>query len=286
MSNKSSEFKFVFSCQKWSQDFYQFLETIFHLYPEKKFHDLISKMSQEHHTDEEIYKSIQNQLPSIKPFLSEFTLALPSLRKQKKEMSNQVLQLLSNKTNLNGYLEIGSTGRYISELKKHIDLTGPIYLSNDIEPNYSIADIFERGQLNYLGTFIQLNNYQPIQKNLIPDQSIDLVTCHIGLHHCPPELLSTYIQSIYRILRKDGLFILRDHDVKSSEMAIFVSLVHTVFNLGLNVSWETDFSEFKAFKPIEEWSQIISKHGFEDTGKRILQDNDPSLNTLIAFKKN
>lgn len=40
-------------------------------------------------------------------------------------------------------------------------------------------------------------------------------------------------------------------------MATFVSLVHTVFNLGLNVKWEVDKSELKSFKSIEEWSKII-----------------------------
>ncbi len=78
---------------------------------------------------------------------------------------------------------------------------------------------------------------------------------------------------------------MRDHDVKTPDMATFVSLVHTVFNLGLNIKWETDASEYKSFKPIEEWSKIISSYGFADLGARILQDKDPSDNTLVGFIK-
>ena len=200
-------------------------------------------------------------------------------------MSNQVLQLLGNKTSINGYLEIGSTGRYISELRKHISLSGEIYLTNDKEPDNSIAEIMERGQIGKIGKFFSLNNYQPISPNLIASESIDLVTCHIGLHHCPHELLDGYIKSIHRVLRKGGLFIMREHDVKSPEMAIFVSLVHTVFNLGLNVSWETDNSEFVSFISIDEWSKLISSYGFKDSGARVLQDKDPSDNTLVSFIK-
>ena len=281
----NSEFKTVFSDTKWSDMFYRFLQVIFHLYPEDKFHHLIATTSKEKATDEEIYKTVQANLPKIKPFLSEITLSLPALKKQKKEMSNQVLQLLGNKTDINGYLEIGSTGRYISELRKHINLSGATLLTNDIEPNYSLGDIFERGQISKLGHFFSLNNYNPISKAEIPDESLDLVTCHIGLHHCTPEILDDYLKSISRILRKDGFFILRDHDVKTPEMATFVSLVHTVFNLGLGISWETDKSEFKAFRSIDEFSKIIGKHGFKDLGKRILQENDPTDNTLIAFIK-
>ncbi|MFZ6010609.1 MAG: class I SAM-dependent methyltransferase [Bacteroidota bacterium] len=281
----NSEFKAVFSNTRQSDDFYRFLQVIFHLYPEDKFHYLIATTAKEKNTDEEIYNTVQQRLPTIKPFLSELTLALPALKKQKKEMARQVLTLLGDKTMINGYLEIGSTGRYISELRKHIKLSGKVFLTNDIAPNNSLADIFERAQLGKIGYFIPLNNYQPISSTAIPDESIDLVTCHIGLHHCPHELLDGYIKSIHRILRRGGLFIMRDHDVKTPEMATFVSLVHTVFNLGLNVNWETDHGEFKSFKSIDEWIKVISAYGFKDSGKRILQDKDPSDNTLISFTR-
>jgi hypothetical protein len=68
-------------------------------------------------------------------------------------------------------------------------------------------------------------------------------------------------------------------------MATFVSLVHTVFNLGLNVPYETDAAEFKAFQSIDAWSRIITERGFTDTGARLLQDKDPSDNTLLCFVK-
>ena len=284
MSSNISEFKYVFLNTKWSDDFYRFLQVIFHLYPEEKFHNLLATTSKEKSNDEEIYKSVQANLPKIKPFLSELTLALPALRKQKKEMTKQVLHLLGNNIKINGYLEIGSTGRYISDLRKHISLSGNIYLTNDIASNNSIADIFERGQLTKIGQFIPLT-YESITKKEIEDESIDLVTCHIGLHHCRPQLLDGYIKSILRILRKGGLFIMRDHDVKTADMAKFVSLVHSVFNLGLNVPWETDSLEYKSFKSIDEWSKLITSYGFKDSGERILQDKDPSDNTLISFRK-
>lgn len=281
--NNISEFKTVFSDKVWSDKFYRFLQVIFHLYPEDKFHYLIDETRKTCGTDEEIYKKIQSDLSKIKPFLSELSLALPALKKQKKEMSNQVLQLLSDRKNIKGYLEIGSTGRYISELRKHISLSGQVYITNDIEPSNSIADIMERGQISKIGKFISLNYYQPITE--IETESLDLVTCHIGLHHCPHDLLEGYIKSIHRIIRKGGQFIMRDHDVKTTEMATFVSLVHTVFNLGLNVSWETDQSEFKSFKSIDEWCEILTTYGFQDSGERILQDKDPSDNTLVSFTK-
>ena len=55
MSN-TSEFKTVFSDKVWSDKFYRFLQVIFHLYPEDKFHHLIDETTKAGGTDEEIFK--------------------------------------------------------------------------------------------------------------------------------------------------------------------------------------------------------------------------------------
>jgi SAM-dependent methyltransferase len=285
MANTTSEFKAVFNDTRWSDDFYRFLQVIFHLYPEDKFHQLIKDETAANKTDEEIYKSVQRKLPGIKTFLSELTYALPALKKQKKEITRQTLGLLGDIKQINGYAEIGSTGRYISQLRKEVKVNDPIYLINDLVPTNSPADIMERGQLGKLGTFINVNNYEPISAGDIADESLDVVTCYIGLHHCPVAKLDGFVKSINRVLRPGGSFVIRDHDVKTPEMATFVSLVHTVFNVGLNETWEFEKKDFKNFKPADEWSAIISKAGFKDVGKRILQDKDPSDNTLMLFTK-
>lgn len=281
----TSEFKAVFNDTKWSDDFYRFLQVIFHLYPEDKFHQLIKEETAKGKTDEEIYKSVQSKLKNIKPFLSELTYALPALKKQKKEIVRQTLELLGGIKQINGYAEIGSTGRYISQLKKETKVAGPIYLINDLAPTNSPGDIMERGQLGKLGTFVGINGYNPISSSVIPDASLDVVTCNIGLHHSPVAKLDGFVKSINRILRPGGSFVIRDHNVKIPEMATFVSLVHTVFNVGLNETWEFETKDFKNFKSTDEWAEIIEKAGFKDAGKRILQDKDPSDNTLMLFTK-
>ncbi len=285
MSTNTSVFKAVFNDTKWSDDFFRFLQVVFHLYPEDKFHCLIADETAVNETDEQIYKSIQAKLPTIKPFLSELTYALPALKKQKKEIVREMRELLGDVKQINGYAEIGSTGRYISQLKKEVKITGPVYLINDLAPTNSPADIMERGQIGKLGTFVDINGYEPISSDVIADNSLDLLTCNIGLHHCPVSKLPGFVKSIHRIIRPGGAFIIRDHNVTTPQMADFVSLVHTVFNAGLKESWQFETKDFKNFKPVEEWSAMITKAGFKDAGKRILQDNDPSDNTLMLFTK-
>ncbi|MEM9209339.1 MAG: methyltransferase domain-containing protein, partial [Pseudomonadota bacterium] len=125
----------------------------------------------------------------------------------------------------------------------------------------------------------------PIPESHLADASVDLVTCYIGLHHCPREKLASYIQSIHRVLRPGGRFVLRDHDAGTDDANVFCSLVHTVFNAGLGESWEFDRQELRLFESIDFWVEQITGQGFTDTGERLLQANDPSLNTLVCFVK-
>ena len=280
-----SEFHQVFSSMEWSDKFYRFLQVIYRIYPEDKFHYLIKEIYQNHEGDEAIYKEIQKHLPRIKAPLSDLTYALPALLKQKKEMTRQTLELLNGKTEFNGYLEIGSPGRYISDLKKLIKVTGDLWLMDEKEPSFSPADLMERGRLPKLGKYVPLNDYDAFVGDKIKADSLDIVTCHIGLHHTPKDKLEGFVNSIYQSLRTGGILILRDHDVKDSEMFNFVALVHTVFNAGLNIDWSENEKEVRNFESIAFWSDYLQKAGFKDDGRRLLQENDPSDNTLMAFIK-
>ena len=280
-----SEFLSVYGDVNSRDDFYRFLQVIYHLYPEDQFHQLIINNCRRYQSDIDIYRSLSETLPAIKTWLSDITYALPALAKQKSEMQCQTREILQGVAKINGYLEIGSTGRYVKHLRKALGITGKVFLSNDGKPDFSPAELMERGGLKQVGKFFPLNDYEPIPESIIANNSLDLVTCYIGLHHCPREKLSDYIASIYRVLRPSGYFVLRDHDAGSDQMRVFCSLVHTVFNAGLGVSWEDDRSELRLFEPVQFWVEEVNRAGFSDSGQRILQANDPSRNTLMCFQK-
>jgi FAD/FMN-containing dehydrogenase len=281
----NSEFHAVYGNVRWSDAFYRFLQNIYHLYPEDRFHTLIRQACASYRDDASIYRHLQQQLPRIKPFLADLFYALPALAKQKQEMLRQTLELLGNQRDIDGYVEIGTTGRYMGVLRKQLRLRGPLVLINDVAPTNSPPDIVERGQIAKLGTWVPLNNYAPIDSGQVANASVDLVSCYIGLHHIAPDALEPFVQSIARTLRPGGRFILRDHDVTTPEMSRFVSLAHTVFNAGLGVPWETNQQELRHFVSVAEWVRRLEKAGFKDTGARLLQANDPSDNTLLAFTK-
>jgi FAD/FMN-containing dehydrogenase/uncharacterized membrane protein YhaH (DUF805 family) len=281
-----SEFHSVYGRDvRWSDGFYRFLQNVYRLYPEDRFHLLIKEATAAHGDDEAIYRHLQGQLPRIKPFLADLFYALPSLARQKREMARQTASLLEKGRTYDGYLEIGTTGRYVGALRKSIRMTGPLVLVHDVPPGFSPVDIVERGRLTKVGEYVPLGDYEPIPADRVRDESLDLVSCYIGLHHCPPDKLDAFVASIVRVLRPGGTLILRDHDVATPAMDAFVALAHTVFNAGLGVPWETNRQERRHFAPIATWVERLAAFGLRDAGARVLQAHDPSDNTLMAFVK-
>ena len=280
-SNISSLFHAVYDDTTTADRFHAFLKNIFNIYPADRLHTLIKTAVTQHIDDESIYRMIQEQLPTIKPPLSLFRYALPSLLTQKMEMGRQTAQLLGTAT-LRDYVEIGTTGRYVKALKKHLSLKGHITLVNDKKPGFSLVDIVERGQLRSIAKFVSLNNYAPLT---LATNSADLVSCYIGLHHMEPEKLLPFLTSIAKVVRPNGYFVLREHDVRTPSMDKFVSLAHCIFNAGLEESWQTNTRELRFFKSVDYWIQLIESIGFKHTGLQLKQQGDPSDNVLIAFQR-
>jgi SAM-dependent methyltransferase len=285
MQSPAGDFAAIYGNTRGNDDFYRFLQNIYRLYPEDRFHTLIRDTHAAGGGDETVYRALQAKLPAIKPFLSELTHALPSLGKQKREMTRQTLELLGERRDFDGYLEIGSTGRYLSHLRKALRLRGEQVLVNDLAPGNSPVDIVERGGFAKLGRFVPLDDYAPISASALADGSIELATCYIGLHHAALDKLEPFIASIARVLKPGGLFILRDHDVTDDYMRAMASLAHAVFNAGLGTAWEVNAAELRYFRSIAEWVEILGRHGLEPTGPRLLQAQDPTLNVLLAFRR-
>lgn len=280
----TSDFHAVYDTTRGNDDFYRFLQNIYRLYPEDRFHTLVKEASQAHPEDEAIYRAVQARLPEIKPALSELRYAVPALVKQKREMARQTLELLGDRNTFDGYLEIGSAGRYLSHLRKHLRLRGDRVLVNDVAPGMSPVDVAERGGLRRTARFVPLGDYAPIPADVVADASIELLTCYIGLHHAPLERLELFIASLRRMLKSGGLLILRDHDVTDEYMRALVALAHTVFNAGLGLPWETNARELRHFRTVATWIELLGRHGFVQEGPRLLQAHDPTLNTLLRFR--
>jgi hypothetical protein len=255
------------------------------LYPEDRLHALIGRAVSASKDDRAVYQRIERELPEIAPPLGAFRYALPALRKQQSVMAEQTLRLLEGKTRFEGYLEVGSDGRYLSVLDDKLEIEGPIFTSSPKAPGYGPDEVIDRGQLAPVGTHLPMNGYAPISPKAVPAKSLQLVTIFVGLHHVPLALREPYIASIRDAMAPGASLILRDHNVTSREMQHLVALAHDVFNVGTEQPWSSNAQELRNFYPLDFIVGFLEQHGFVAKPARLLQDGDPTLNTLLAFEK-
>ena len=279
----SSNFKAIYGDPALKSAFLLFLTNVFHLFPEDRLHRLIEDSATAGKTDREIYALVQSRLPEIKPLLAELRFALPALSKQKDEMVSQTLELLDVARSINGYLELGSSGRYASRLKSKLEMKGDLVLVHSAPPGYSPEDIVERGSIGRLGRFVPINDYAPVPSAEVPGRSLDLVANYIGFHHAPLPKLDAFVTSLHRTLRPGGRMIVRDHDVNSPAMNRMVALAHDVFNMGLGTAWPVNQGELRHFTSVAQLVAYLEARGFKSDGRKLMQKGDPTQNALMIF---
>jgi SAM-dependent methyltransferase len=285
ISAATDNFKQIYSSVRLKEEFFKFFKNVFSLYPEEKIHALITEATSEKSGDKDIYISVQSKLDDITPAFSSFRYALPALTKQKDEMARETLDLLGKGGTYNGYLEIGSSGRYLDYLEEEVSIKGERYYADGKEPGYGVTEMIDRGQIAIGATYIPLTGYQTRYADIIPNESLDLVTIYIGFHHCPLDLRVPFISSIRDTLRVGGKLILRDHDCDTDEQKTLVALAHDVFNMGTNETWEYNSQEIRNFYSLAFICAFVEKIGFRFEKRTLFQEGDPTKNALMMFTK-
>ena len=285
ISRTFSNFKDIYSNTRLKDDFFKFLKNVFNLFPEEEMHQLISDITAKKNYDQEIYVEAQSQLDQISPFFSIFSHQLPSLFKQKDEMARQTLELIGKGTSYDGYLEIGSSGRYLDYLEEEVTIKGERYYADGKDPGYSITEMVDRGQIFIGAKYIPLVDYNTQYSDLIKNESLDLITVYIGFHHCPIDLRTTFISSIRNTLRTGGKLVLRDHDCNTESQKTMVALAHDVFNMGTNETWEYNNKEVRNFYSLDFICDFVEKIGFKFDKRTLFQEGDPTKNALLLFTK-
>ena len=278
-----SNFHAIYDDPELRAKFLPFLQNVFSIFPADRFHTLIGDATKAAPHDKAIYLACQGQLPEIKPFASEVRYALPALFHQTEIVGHQLQLMLDGRTEINGYMEIGSKGGYIAYARPKLNLRGDVVILNTEAASYGIGDVFERRGLAKMGRFVDLNDYAPIGEPDVPTASLDVVCNPIGFHHSPPAKRDAFVRSIRRCLRTGGTLIVRDHDVDSLSTRHMVALAHDVFNMGLTHAWSYNQREIRNFTSLRELSNYLVRFGFRPTSQVLYQEGDPTHNALIGF---
>lgn len=284
-AERRGNFAYIYGNPELRAEFRKFLVNVFHLYPDGDVHALLTGLAAADSSDESVYTTGQAELGAIKPFLADLRFSLPALRKQKAVIGDQTVKLLGAPRRYDGYLELGSTGRYLDELEERLDIVGETFLISARAPTYSPADLIDRGQVTKVGTFIDLADYDPRIFRSIPPRSLDLVTVYIGFHHCPYALREAFLAGVRDVLRPSGRLVVRDHDVVNEKMRRMVGLAHDVFNMGTLETWRYNRDELRGFYSLQTLDAMLGQAGFRGDGRRLFQVGDPTRNALMAYRK-
>lgn len=265
--------------------FKTFLENIFYMLPPDELYSFIKGIMKENPnlSDLEVFNKIQKNIneKSLITNLCYKLRALKLLSEQRKDFVNQVINLKGHfkNDNLEGIVSIGDS-KCVKKLKEKLKIKGPSYIVNDKE---SAKDIIERGSLFPVGKFVKLD-YEKVNELEIPDESISLATCFMGLHHFPVDKLPQFLKSVHRILKNDGVFIIREHNAYPELMTIAHG-AHKCFNAVTGVSQEEEEKEIRAFRTLDDWKKLLKKNGFEDMGVYEIQQNDTTDDYMMCLKK-
>lgn len=278
-------FAFIYANDERRAAFRLFLANVFHLFPENEFDALIASCVQRDARDPAVYAALERELPTIAPTLGLVRYALPTLQKQKREMAEQSATLLGDARSFQGYLELGSHGRYLDALRGKVNIEGPIFTSGIKPDTSSPADIVDRGSLAHAGKAFAWSDYAPFPEADIPSGSVQLASIFIGLHHAALEARKPFLASLHRVIATGGRILLRDHDVTTVDFAHLVGLAHDVFNVGTEEPWRTNEEERRNFYSLDFLVSMMAEAGFRVGHERLLQEGDPTKNTLMLFTK-
>ena len=282
-ADQKSHFQAVFSSSYLRNEFRTFLDNIFLQLDSDKFFTLIDDIITPKKTDDKIYLELSNRIGEAKASaLKTSYRALQSLSQQKVVLTDQMTELLGKGHKINGLVEIGFPGRFVRPMQRAFDISGRI---TALHPEEGLTDHIQAGGLRPYQQFIPLNDYEPLHKGQLKSNSVDVVTCFIGLHHVPKDKQKDYIQSIHRVLRPGGAFILRDHDSNEEKMTSLISVVHSVFNAATGVTPKEEKAELRNFQPIKDWYKTLEENGFKRVSGPLIRNNDPTKNSLVRFVK-
>lgn len=286
----SSIYRQVFAIENGQrEEFRAFLKNIFMQLDEDKFFKLIDSILENPDlSDEEIYEQLSKRIGEASPgFFQKIAAKFRSLSTLQRDLAGQVCTVMDDARKLpkiDGYMEIGYPGRMIRPLKGKFQMTGPKYVVNDKE---RVTDYLQSGfGPRPYNRFIELGDYTPISEERVPSNSLDMVFLPIGLHHAPTEKLDDFIDSIKRVLKPGGSFILMDHDAGSESMKTLASAVHGVFNAATGETPETDRQEIRNFESLQHWTNLLESHGLQCvTTEPQVREGDSTRNSIIRFVK-
>jgi SAM-dependent methyltransferase len=183
--------------------------------------------------------------------------------RSKYEKCKIILQNYSKTTPIKKYLDYGgSTGAITSYFAKNLGLDNTSAYSLDIEQWQ--GNVIKKDYKNI--KYITIKPTDPIN---LEENTFDVVTCFQVLHHVDDSELGRTIKDLHKILKKGGLFIIREHDCDNNLTRLLIDIEHTVYESVTNGKNTMNgqhlclYNDGNKYKPIDIWISYIESFGFK-----------------------
>ncbi|MBA3815508.1 MAG: hypothetical protein H0X29_03120 [Parachlamydiaceae bacterium] len=261
----------------------QFLNVVFQQVNTEKFYQIFTEVMQIKEIDGMgVYRELLRRAPEAKGgFFWKVKAGLKALKEEKETLVKNIELISDPLYQRKGYLEINLPYRMGASVCKAMGISGKTALVNDKE---RVSDILQCGYPKPYDVFVPYGDDAPLKKENFPFP-ISVVGMFAGAHHCQPQNLKSFIQSIYDILEPGGIFYLRDHDANTTENKAIADIAHRFFNALSDVSENDEEAEIRNFQALSYFIQIAQEAGFKVASEPLIREGDASQNALIKFYK-
>ena len=146
-----------------------------------------------------------------------------------------------------------------------------------------VVDVDEFGGVEYIPrndiTFFHFNDISDITTK------VDLITVNHVLHHIKAKDYPKIVKLFDRILTKNGLIVLYEHDCDNKKMSTIINLEHMIFDVcgTKKMTYDHFVKGFYAkYLSIDKWKKIFSAHF---TAVNIIKLNNVDNSAYIFFKR-
>jgi FAD/FMN-containing dehydrogenase len=283
-----NHFKVIMRDKDTFNQFAGFLKVVLKRVDSDALYHLLKDIMEYKDTHEEIYRELCQRLPEITPgALSDIGNQLQSLSEIKHDLAEQAQTLLpSDLKEINGMVEIGYPGRFINGFKKKYHVTGNLVAMKETQPG--LMDYMQSGIPTSYKQFELLDYANPSLKAL-PDNSAEVITCYVGLHHFPEEKVDSFLKDVARVLKPGGHFLLVDHDCDNELTLSMAHMAHSIFNAVNGISVEEELNETRHFHAMSYWQGKLKEAGLagdiQGADVPMIREHDASRNRMVSFVK-
>lgn len=133
------------------------------------------------------------------------------------------------------------------------------------QENMYLSDIDKWAGLNWTETREKNIKYIPSEKLSETNIKVDLIIVSHTIHHINDEIIKERLKTFEKILNKDGIIVLKEHDIDNPIKRKLVELKHIIYDVIIDFKFtykQQIKEEISNYKSIFEWNKFFSKFKF------------------------